>query len=74
LDKGADINAKEAIIGRTALIMASDANHTEVVRLLLEKGADVNAKTKYGKTALALAKIKDHTDIVQLLEKAGAKE
>ena len=48
--------------------------HTEVVELLLEKGADVNAKTTDGVTAAAAAKWKGHTDIVQLLKKAGAKE
>jgi len=56
-------------------MIASQECYTEVVKLLLEKGADVNVKTNDGKwTALGLAKLKGHTDIVQLLEKAGAKE
>jgi ankyrin repeat protein len=61
--------------GVPALMWAANNGHTEVVKLLLEKGADVNVKTNDGKwTSLGLAKLKDHTGIVQLLEKAGAKE
>jgi ankyrin repeat protein len=46
--------------------------HTEIVQLLLEKGADVNAKDDDGRTALMLAAEKGHTEIVQLLLERGA--
>ena len=39
----------------TALMMASMAGHAEVVKLLLSKGADVNAKIDGGGTALLAA-------------------
>ena len=42
----------------------------EMVKLLIEIGADVNIKNNYGKTALDLAKTKE---IKELLKKAGAK-
>jgi ankyrin repeat protein len=59
------------------LWMASINGHTDVVRLLLENGADVNVRpiiNNIGWTALKVAKAKGYTEIVQLLESAGAKE
>ena len=46
---------------------ASEAGHTEVVRLLLANGVDVNAKSHRGDTALGLASKKGHIDIVKLI-------
>ena len=64
--------------GVTALWMAAQQGHTEVVKLLLEKGADVNVEATAANgvkwTALKVAKKMGRADIVQLLEKAGAKE
>ncbi|MFZ0033647.1 MAG: ankyrin repeat domain-containing protein [Sedimentisphaerales bacterium] len=57
--------------------MTAKEGHTEVVKLLLEKGADVNVKATINNvewTALKVAKRMGRTGIVQLLEKAGAKE
>lgn len=45
LDAGAPLDAK-ASSGGTALMFASAAGYTDVVTLLLEKGADVNATVK----------------------------
>jgi ankyrin repeat protein len=44
-----------------------------VVRLLLEKKADVNAKDKNGQTALMLASREGHREVKKLLLKAGAR-
>ena len=72
---GADINATEVreddgvyVRGITALMMASANGHTEVVKLLLDNGADVNVKnTDDGVTALFMASANGHTEIVKLL-------
>jgi len=42
------------------------------VKLLLEKGLDVNAKDKEGKTALSYARAAKKNDIEEMLLKAGA--
>jgi ankyrin repeat protein len=53
---------------------AAFEGRTEIVKMLLDKGADVNAKDKYGQTALKVAASQDHTLVVDLLKQAGAKE
>jgi ankyrin repeat protein len=42
------------------------------VQLLLEKGADVEAKGSYGRTALSWAVEKGHEAVVKLLLEKGA--
>lgn len=46
LDKGADVNAKEDQRGQTALMWAVAAKHPEVVKLLVSRGANVNATSR----------------------------
>jgi hypothetical protein len=53
-------------------MMAAYSGHMEIVKLLLGKGAEVNAKANDGGTALSVARRNGHTDIVQLLEKASS--
>jgi ankyrin repeat protein len=57
--------------GETALHLAAGEGHLEIVKLLLEHGADVNAKTAY-ETALHLAAGEGHLEIVKLLLEHGA--
>lgn len=72
LAEGADINAKNANDGATALWYASMMGNTPVVGLLLEKGADVNERKKDGTTALWIASLNGHEDTVKLLLEKGA--
>ena len=51
-----------------------NGDHAQVVKVLLENGADVNLKNSKAQSALALAKEKGHDEIVKLLRKHGAKE
>jgi ankyrin repeat protein len=47
--------------------------HTDIVKLLLESRADVNAKGEYGETALMRAALSSgRMDIIKLLLEAGA--
>ncbi|MCW1969126.1 MAG: ankyrin repeat domain-containing protein [Anaerolineae bacterium] len=65
-------------LGWTALLEAiilgdGGPRHTEVVRLLIEAGANVNIADSGGVTPLAHAKRRGQTQVIKLLEAAGAK-
>ncbi len=54
-------------------MIASQKGHYKVFELLLQKGADLNARNKYnGKTALIQASKHGHHQTVQLLLRAGS--
>jgi ankyrin repeat protein len=53
--------------GLTALHVAAEEGHLEVVRVLLAAGADASAKTQDGNTPLTLAQSKGHTAVAALL-------
>jgi ankyrin repeat protein len=69
LDAGMNVDAKSN--SPRALEYASQYGQTEIVKLLLDKGADV--KGDAGGRALQGASRNGHTEIVQLLKAAGAK-
>ena len=56
----------------SALMIASHDGHTEVVKLLLDKGAQVNMQGKDGGSALMIASQNGHTEVVKLLLDKGA--
>ena len=45
LDRGADVNAKDLTNGQNALMFAAANGRTEVVKLLVSRGAELNALT-----------------------------
>lgn len=72
LDKGTDVNAANSY-GATALASACDRGHTEVVKLLLERGANPNTQdTFYKLKPMAWAAQRGHVEIVRLLLDRGA--
>jgi hypothetical protein len=72
LAAGADVNAANAY-GGTARAFASKKGPLEVVKLLLEKGANIEAKdTFYGSTPLQWAATKGHPEIARELLAKGA--
>lgn len=80
IDHGADVKAYDPL-GRTALMYAvvSDMLPLDEVKLLIDRGSDVNARDKHadagdeGVTVLDIAKRHGDTPIVRLLLASGAK-
>ena len=70
ISDGADVNAKNQR-GRLPLFLAAS---TEIVRLLIEKGADFNIRTAYRQTPLSRAIQYKYKEVTNLLRKHGAKE
>jgi ankyrin repeat protein len=72
LDKGVSAKAKYRY-DRTALAFAADRGQVEIVQLLLDRGADPNAKdTFYQSTAMGDAARHGHIPVVRLLLARGA--
>nr|HRC87165.1 ankyrin repeat domain-containing protein [Thermoanaerobaculia bacterium] len=71
LASGVDVNAKSEY-GATALSFACDKGRTEVVRLLLEKGAEVEVEdTFYHSTPAVWAAYNGHAEVIRLLLEKG---
>ena len=69
---GADIEAGVLNGKTTPLIKAAARGHLEIVKMLLEKNAGINAKEKGIWTALMLASQNGFADVVRLLIERGA--
>jgi len=67
LDQGADVNTPGEGTGFTALHNACEKDDSRVAGLLLDRGADVEAKTKWNDTPLLLACQKGRLEVVWLL-------
>lgn len=65
------INAQDAV-GATALSLAAQRGHLEVVRQLVEANAELDLQGCDGETALMLASLNGHLEVVQYLVQANA--
>jgi hypothetical protein len=63
----ADVNARDGVVGETALMVASSYGHVEVVQALLAAKADVNVKAANGDTALMMASKQGQLEVVRVL-------
>jgi len=76
LKRGGDVNIRDSETGETLLIFATKYSSSEVVKALIDAGADLNARNNDGKTALTIAEGYSgngwQREIVLLLKKAGA--
>ena len=69
LERGAEVDRAERTYGTTPLLIASQKGQVDAVRLLLDKGADVNraAADGPGTTPLDAASQHGHPAVVRLL-------
>ena len=66
------VNAKETQLGQTALLWAVAEKHPDVVRALIEHGADIQIRTKNGFTPLLFAAQQGDIESARILLEAGA--
>jgi ankyrin repeat protein len=73
--RGANVNVRENLGGASALICAagSERGDVELVNLLLEKGAEVEAKDGNDDTALDWARRRGSREVAETLERRGAR-
>ncbi|XP_035232481.1 myotrophin-like isoform X2 [Stegodyphus dumicola] len=64
-NQGVDINA--SIDGRLPIHYAADYGQKDVLNYLIDKGANIDAKDKYGISALLAAIWEGHTSCVKLM-------
>lgn len=62
----------ESDIGHSPLLYAAEGGNSEVVRLLIERGADVHHVARSRETALSIAVRRSDLEIARLLTAAGA--
>ena len=67
LKNGAEVNVQSKKKGVTALMLAAVSGNVELVRMLLEHGADANLTDIFGRTAKFLAQKKGNSAVVDLL-------
>ena len=72
LDEGASIEARDGSDHQTAIVWAAGKGHLAVVKMLVERGADINAQDDKGWTALSESSYDGHTEVVELLLKLKA--
>jgi ankyrin repeat protein len=70
-EHGADVNLSAGIGTSTVLMRAAELSHTDMVRLLLAKGANIHAKDSDGLTALDRARRENCEETVAILETAS---
>ena len=69
---GSDLNEKEPMGGSTPLISAIVFGKTEVAKLLIEAGTDLDIQNNDGSSALHCAAFFCHPELVEVLLQAGA--
>ncbi len=72
IEKGVNVNSRNNDDGNTGLHWASSYGFTEMAKLLVSHGADVNLKNMEGNSPLHWAAGQGNTEIVKILVSKGA--
>lgn len=72
VNQGAEVNSKEPYTGYSLLSISITSRNKEMFDFLIEKGADVNAKSDEGWTPVILAAQEGQKDMVEVLVAKGA--
>lgn len=73
IDAGANVNVRTNPRGDTALIRACVYRSPRAAQLLLDHGADINAKNNQGADALSIAQQQGNAQVIELIQKAQSK-
>ncbi|KAM3553202.1 hypothetical protein ARSEF4850_007027 [Beauveria asiatica] len=72
LELGANVHTQDIFQGDTPLGSAADVGNTNICRLLLQSGSDINYRNRMGRTALHIATTKRHVAVARCLLENGA--
>jgi uncharacterized protein len=72
LEANTDVNQVHSTTGHTALHLSAKAGRADILELILEKGAEVDARDKRGRTPLHFAASQGHVKCTSLLLDHGA--
>ncbi len=72
LDAGVNINARGTKGSATPLIIAAERNQVDLLKLLLERGADINVRDEKWQSALFHATANDRPDVIGILIQKNA--
>ena len=71
-EQGISVDAKNSRTGQTALHLPVKLNHVEVVKFLINAGADVNSVDNEGNTPLHYTAMANRLEIAKILVESGA--
>jgi ankyrin repeat protein len=72
LKDGVDVDATDSKHRATALMWAAHEGHPEIVKVLIEKGAAIDARNPTGETALWFSAQKGKIEALKILHENGA--